>query len=242
MNPDGSDYIKQQIIGKGVVVAIDGPSGSGKSTVSRLLAAEMDAQYLDTGAMYRAVAWFVLEQGISPSDKVDVEKCLAALDLRVEAVPHAPRIFVGETNVTKLIREERVTLASSEVSSLPKVRETLIAKQREIIAAARESGRGIVAEGRDITTVVVPDATVRVLLTASEEARMARRAGELHLSAEDVRDQTLGRDKQDSATTSFLEAAEGVHAIDSTSMNADQVKDAIIDLIRDALHLPHPQD
>lgn len=242
MNPDGSDYIKQQIVGKGVVVAIDGPSGSGKSTVSRLLAAEMDTQYLDTGAMYRAVAWFVLEQGINPSDKVAVEYALQKLNLRVEAVPHAPRIFVGDTNVTKLIREERVTLASSDVSSLPKVRETLIAKQREIIAEARESGRGIVAEGRDITTVVAPDATVRVLLTASEEARMARRAGELKMAAEDVRDQTLGRDQQDSATTSFLEPAEGVNVIDSTSMTAEQVKDAIIALVRDALNLPHPQD
>lgn len=238
MNPDGSDYIKTQVIGKGVVVAIDGPSGSGKSTVARQLAAEMDVKYLDTGAMYRALAWYVLEKGIDPANQEAVTAAADELPLRVEPFAHAPRFFVGDTNVTRLIRSEEVTNASSVVSQNIQVRAKLILRQREIIAEAEESGRGIVVEGRDITTVVAPKAHVRVLLTASPEERMRRRASELGAPTADVKSQTLDRDARDAAVTSFMSAAPGVVTIDSTGMTVAEVKDEIIALVRKALGIP----
>jgi cytidylate kinase len=156
------------------VVAIDGPSGSGKSTVSRRLAAAIDARYLDTGAMYRAVTWAVLDAGVDPQDAGAVAAIADKITLTSGIDPEAPHISVDGRPLDREIRSADVTSAVSAVAAVPAVRSALVAQQREIINAARR----IVVEGRDIASVVAPDATLKVYLTASEAERARRRSTE----------------------------------------------------------------
>jgi cytidylate kinase len=208
------------------VVAIDGPSGTGKSTVSRGVASRLGARYLDTGAMYRAVALAVLRAGVSPSDADGVEGVLKSVDLRMGTDPAAPATFLDGVPVDVEIRSAEVTAGVSAVAGVPAVRAGLIAQQRDIIGAG-----GIVVEGRDITTVVAPDAAVRVLLTASEEARAARRGAETGTSAATQAEALRRRDTIDSRTTSFLEAAPGVDVVDTTEMRQDAVVERLLELV-----------
>ncbi|RQW81758.1 (d)CMP kinase, partial [Micromonospora globispora] len=149
------------------VVAVDGPSGSGKSTVSRRLAVGIGARYLDTGAMYRAITWAVLRSGVDLTDAESVTKVAGEVDLRIGTDPQGYGVTADGVNVDREIRGPEVTGSVSAVAALPAVRELLVARQREIIANA---GR-IVIEGRDIGSVVAPDADLKVYLTASEAAR-----------------------------------------------------------------------
>lgn len=212
------------------VVAIDGPSGSGKSSTSRLVASHFGWDYLDTGAMYRAAAWGWLQSDIPAHDHRAIADLVAQLDLQVRTDPQHPTCAVEGVDVTAAIREPEISAMVSIVSSIQDVRDILIARQRAIISAAE---KGIVAEGRDITTVVAPDADVRILLVADPQARVARRAAELGegVSADDVTDQVIRRDADDSKVTAFTRAADGVVEIDSTSLNLDQVVATVIELI-----------
>jgi len=224
-----------------LVIAIDGPSGSGKSTVSRRVASALGLAYLDTGAIYRAATWWCLEQGVDLADPQAVLEAVRAMPLEIGLDPEAPSFRVGGTDVTAAIRTPEVTAAVSQVSANLEVRAVLRQVQRAAIEAQSgaesfSAGRGIVAEGRDITTVVAPDADVRILLTASEEARLARRAREVHGSADAraiaaTRDLVVGRDSKDATVTSFLEAADGVVTIDSSDMGLEEVVRTVLDLV-----------
>lgn len=218
-----------------LVVAVDGPSGSGKSSVSKAVARRLGAAYLDTGAMYRAVAWHVLDSGVDLADPDAIAGAARAMDLRQSTDPDVESVAVGGTDVTDAIREDRVTDVVSTVAVVIPVREELQRRQRAAIAGA---GR-IVAEGRDITTVVAPDAHARVLLTASAEARMARRSGQLQRAGAGERDaatlerQVSGRDARDSAVSTFDRPAEGVALVDSTELDFEQTVAAVLAAVQD---------
>ncbi|HEY6798265.1 MAG TPA: (d)CMP kinase [Kineosporiaceae bacterium] len=220
-----------------LVVAIDGPSGSGKSSVSREIAVRLGLAYLDTGAMYRAACWSVLEHGIDPADGATVAEHVRRLPLVMGTEPGAPTVRVGEVDVTSAIRRTRVTAAVSAIATNLEVRAELRRRQREIIEASRlgEHG-GCVAEGRDITTVVAPDADVRILLTADERSRLARRALEVHGRAdsgalEATRDQVLRRDADDATVSSFHVPADGVLHLDSSRLDFEQTVVAVLEAI-----------
>jgi cytidylate kinase len=213
-----------------VVVAIDGPAGSGKSSVSKAVARKLGFGYLDTGAAYRALAWLVLDREVDTDDAAAVAGALGDFDYSIGTDPDAYFVRVGGTDVTEAIREPRVSAAVSAVARVPEVRAHLTELFRTI---AREVDRpGVVVEGRDITTVVAPEARVRILLTASEEARMGRRSAELPTqSAHTVSEQLRSRDRADSQVVDFMSAADGVTTVDSTHLDFEQTVDAVIDVI-----------
>ncbi|GGE91201.1 (d)CMP kinase [Mycetocola zhadangensis] len=213
------------------VVAVDGPAGSGKSSVSKAAAKRLGFAYLDTGAAYRALAWHVLDSSVNPDEAPAVIASLASFDYAIGTDPDGYGVRVGKTDVTNSIREPRVSAAVSAVARVPEVRAHLTALFRDIIQHTEK--RGIVVEGRDITTVVAPDATARILLTASEEARMSRRSAELATeSASDVAIALQKRDRADSRVVDFMTAADGVVTVDSTNLNFDETVDAVLDVIR----------
>lgn len=224
-----------------LVVAIDGPSGSGKSTVSRRVAQALGLAYLDTGAMYRAATWWALRSGVSLTDQDAVTELVRSMPLVMGVDPTAPTVTVDGVDVGEAIRETSISAAVSAVATNLEVRAELGGRQRDEIAAQAASssfsgGRGIVAEGRDITTVIAPDADVRLLLTASEAARLARRAREVHGSddaaaVEATKDQVLRRDADDSTVASFTVAADGVVTIDSSELDLEQTVQAVLDVI-----------
>lgn len=227
--------------GPALVVAIDGPSGSGKSTVSRHVASFLGLAYLDTGAIYRAATWWCVHEGVDLEDGEAVLAAVRRMPLEMGVDPVAPAVHVGGHDVSAAIRTAEVTGAVSTVSSNLDVRAELRDLQRSAISSQSRSeslseGRGIVVEGRDITTVIAPDADVRVLLTASEEARLARRAREVHGSAdaaavEATRALVVDRDAVDAAVTSFLEAADGVVTIDSSALTIDETVQLVLELV-----------
>jgi cytidylate kinase len=228
----------------GLVIAIDGPSGSGKSTISRRLATDLGLAYLDTGAMYRAATWWCLDQGVPLADADAVAEAVATMPLVMVMDPGSPAVLVGHTDVTAAIRSTEIATAVSAVATNLPVRAVLRDLQRQLIAAeaggGSSGGRGIVAEGRDITTVVAPDAHVRILLTASEHARLARRAREVH-GADDAgslaatADQVLRRDRDDSTVATFHEAADGVVTLDSSHLSLEETIQAAHRLIEEVL-------
>jgi cytidylate kinase len=212
------------------LVAIDGPAGSGKSSVSRMVARRLGFDYLDTGAAYRALAWYVLSKGINPADAQAVVDTLSGFDYSIGIEPDRYFVKVGDTVVTDAIREPKVTAAVSSVARIPEVRSHLTDLFRGI--AADSPRTGVVVEGRDTTTVVAPQAEVRILLTASEEARMARRSAEISTqSAETVAEQLRSRDRADSQVVEFMSAADGVITVDSTHLDFEQTIDAVLDVI-----------
>lgn len=213
------------------VVAVDGPSGSGKSTVCRTVARRLGLRYLDTGSMYRAVTWAGLDRGVDLADTEAVAALTRALDLDVRTDPDAPGVTVDGVDVTAPIRETRISEAVSAVATNLAVRADLIARQRAFVADGR-----LVAEGRDITTVVAPGAEVRILLTASEEARLARRAREVHGSDDAAalaatHAQVVSRDARDATVVDFRTAADGVVELDTSALGLDEVVAAVLDLV-----------
>jgi CMP/dCMP kinase len=203
-----------------VVVAVDGPSGSGKSTVSRRLAAALGAHYLDTGAMYRAVTWAVLRSGVDLSDADAVAKVAAEVRLSIGTDPAAPTISADGVGIDVEIRGPEVTGAVSAVAAVPAVRQLMVARQRELIA---DAGR-IVVEGRDIGSVVAPDADLKVFLTASADARAQRRSAEIAADVTATAADLARRDKLDStrAASPLLQAPDAV-TLDSTELGIDEV-------------------
>jgi cytidylate kinase len=215
------------------VVAVDGPAGSGKSSVSRASARSLGFDYQDTGAAYRALAWSCIERGVDTMDAGAVIESLAGFDYRIGIDPDRYFVRVGGDDVTEEIREPRVSAIVSAVARIPEVRAYLVELFRGVI---RGSDRpGIIVEGRDITTVVAPDARVRILLTASPEVRMARRSAELSgESAEKTARQLASRDAQDSKVVDFMNAADGVLTVDSSDLDFDQTVTAVVTLVREA--------
>ena len=224
-----------------IVVAIDGPSGSGKSTVARAVAEDLGVGYLDTGAMYRALTWWCLHEGVDVNDRSAVAGTMATLPLEVGTDPEEPWVRVGGHDVTQAIRETRISSVVSAVATNLDVRASMRLRQRAIIAESVERSGGCVAEGRDITTVVAPDADVRVLLTASEDARLARRTLEIHggtdadsLAA--TRDQIVRRDRDDSTVSQFVTAADGVVTVDTSALDLQEAIAAVLAVVRE--HAP----
>ncbi|WP_237225314.1 (d)CMP kinase [Rothia nasisuis] len=213
-----------------LVIAIDGPSGSGKSSVSKAVARHYGLEYLDTGAMYRALTWYCLNQQVDTTDATALVSAARAFPYSQGTSPDEEVIEVGGVDVREAIREPRISEAVSSVASNLEVRKILIDLQRSFIARAVT---GMVAEGRDITTVVAPHADARVLLTASEEARLARRGLQLGgtQNSEQLTAQVSARDAKDSKVTSFTEAAEGVTLVDSSDLNFDETVTAVIDAV-----------
>jgi cytidylate kinase len=216
----------------GVVVAIDGPSGSGKSSTSRGVAARLGLRYLDTGAMYRAMTWWMLRHHVPVDDPVAVAQHCAEPTIEAGSDPTHPTITVDGADVAAAIRTPEVTGAVSPVSAVPQVRARLVVLQRAAIENAMD-GPGIVVEGRDIGAVVAPDADVKIYLTADAAARAARRAAEeggSDLSATET--SLLARDRIDSTrTASPLTMAEGAVHIDSTPYSLEEVVDLIVGLV-----------
>jgi cytidylate kinase len=210
--------------GSGLVVAIDGPSGAGKSSTSRGVARALGLRYLDTGSMYRALTWWLLDRGVAATDPDVVARLAAEPVIEVSTNPAVPWTRVDGTDVSEAIRTREVTDAVSAVAAVPRVRARLIAMQREIIAAG-----GIVAEGRDIGTVVAPGAQVKVFLTADSAARAGRRSAEAIWSTQADQDR---RDRLDAAQSA--KAADAV-VVDSTGLGLDEVIGLIVGLVPQAL-------
>jgi cytidylate kinase len=224
-----------------LVIAIDGPSGSGKSSVSREVATRLGLAYLDTGAMYRAATWWCLHEGVPLTDADAVAALVRGFPLEIGLDPAAPSVRVDGIDIDAAIRETAISSAVSTVATNLEVRAELGRLQREAIAAERvpssfSGGRGVVAEGRDITTVIAPDADVRILLTASEEARLARRALDVHgtddpSAVRATRDQVLRRDADDSTVAAFRVASDGVATVDSSELDFEQTVQAVLDVV-----------
>jgi cytidylate kinase len=213
-----------------LVIAIDGPSGSGKSTTSKGVARALGLAYLDTGAMYRAIACAYLDAGVDPSDVAGVIASTLGAEVQISTDPDVEKVVVNGIDVTERIRSQEISTKVSAVSTVPECRENLVARQRAIIDAAEH---GIVAEGRDITTVVAPDADVRLLLTADPEIRMARRQRDLggEVDAAALADQVLRRDRDDSKLVNFTTAADGVTGLDCTELTLEETIQAVLDLV-----------
>ena len=211
-----------------VVVAVDGPSGAGKSSVSRAVAKRLHLRYLDTGSMYRALTWWVLEHGVDVHDPAAVAAAAKEPDIQVGTDPAAPTITVNGVDVRRAIRTDRVTSAVSAVSAVPDVRARMVQMQREAIAAG-----GIVVEGRDIGTAVAPDATAKIFLTASEEVRAARRAAEHSATdPEATRVAQRRRDHLDSSRpASPLRKATDAVEVDATDLALDDVVARVVTVV-----------
>jgi len=220
----------ENLPGAGKFIAIDGPAGSGKSSVSAAIARQRGYGLLDTGAAYRALAWHVLERGDDTDDAQAVLAAASEFDLRLGLDPDDRTVAVAGNDITAAIRDPRVSGAVSGVARVPAVREQVNIFFRSLVANA--SHPAVVVEGRDITTVVAPDAPVRILLTAAPEVRAARRAGEL--AGEDAATVAAAlhkRDASDSAVVDFLNAAEGVEVVDTTHLDFSQTIDAVLAVI-----------
>ena len=217
----------------GLVIAVDGPAGSGKSSAARGVARALGMRYLDTGAMYRALTWWLQAQDIDTADSPAVLRDFRRPTIEVGTDPAAPRIAVDGQDVAGPIRTREVSNSVSAVAALPQVREYLIGLQREIIAAAVAVGPGIVAEGRDIGTVVAPDAEVKVFLTASEAIRALRRSADLAAdpaaTAELTRQEQARRDQRDAPQ--MARAADAAE-LDTTALGLNEVIAEIVKLAR----------
>ncbi|MFV0374164.1 (d)CMP kinase [Microbacterium sp.] len=213
-----------------LVIAIDGPSGSGKSSTAREVARRLSLGYLDTGAMYRAVTVAFLDSGVDPADTAAVIAATTGADIEISLDPDAHWVRVNGREVTAEIREPRTSANVSAVATIPECRADLVRRQRALMDS---DPRGVVAEGRDVTTVVYPDADVRILLTASEVERLARRGSELagQVSEADLRDQVLRRDADDSLLVNFTQAADGVHHLDTSELSFTHVVDVVLALV-----------
>ena len=231
------------------VIAVDGPAGSGKSSTSRAVAARLGLRYLDTGAMYRAMAWGMLCRDVDVSDPTAVAAVAHQPEVAITTAPEGQTVTCDGVDVTEDIRSQRVTSAVSAVSAVPEVRARLVDLQRQVVADALAAGVGIVVEGRDIGTVVLPDAMLKVFLTADEAERAYRRALEeaVRSGATDpeseaaeasaaVRERLALRDSIDSGrAASPLRPADDAVVVEATTLTLDQVVDRVIMLAEERL-------
>lgn len=215
-----------------IIVAIDGPAGSGKSTVTREIARTLGWELLDTGSVYRALTWYCRSHGV-PLDNPDAVSQITPEFLRVWELSLQPDerwVRVDGVDVTDAIRATEISNSVSHVASVMAVRDAVNNRFREILHGSKAPG--IITEGRDMTTVVVPDATVRILLTADEAVRIARRQAERSAdNPEAVARSVTARDAKDGQVVNFTEASAGVDVIDSTQLDLPAVIDAVLGII-----------
>lgn len=214
-----------------MIIAIDGPSGAGKSTLGRKLARELGLLYIDTGAMYRAVALAVMESSVTATDDLAVGSLASRVDVDLAGDPDSLKVTLGGRDVTEQIRNEEVTRMSSVVSAIPEVRRAMVVRQREM------GQRGAVLEGRDIGTVVFPDADVKFFLTAEPQQRAERRfaeeQGDKAGLAETLADM-IERDQRDSTRAdSPLKIADDAVVIDSTGISIEEVFERMMSNVRE---------
>lgn len=221
---------------EGLILAVDGPSGTGKSTTCRALAKQLDAKYIDTGAMYRVATLAVLRQGVDPADKQAVISATANLPLEVSDDPDSTQVLFDGADVSRVIREDEVTQNVSAVSAIPEVRENLVALQRTL---AQRAHRAIV-EGRDIGTVVLADAPAKAFMTASAEVRAQRRHDQNEKAGiasdfQSVLADVQRRDAADSSrATSPLRPADDATIVDTSDMSPEDVVQALINVVKES--------
>lgn len=214
---------------KNYAIAIDGPAGSGKSTVAKILAKELEMIYIDTGAMYRTVALYLIRKGISTTDEKAVEETLPKIKINIKMEDGLQKIFLEDEDVTTKIRTQEVGQGASDVGLILCVREKLVEIQRDLA-----KGKKVIMDGRDIGTNVLTNAEVKIYLNASVEERTKRRMGELKSNGietdfETVKEQILFRDKNDMTREhNPLRKAEDAVEIDSTTMSIEEVVNAVI--------------
>ncbi|GAA4782664.1 (d)CMP kinase [Streptomyces ziwulingensis] len=215
-----------------VIVAIDGPSGTGKSSTSKAVAAQLRLNYLDTGAQYRAITWWMVANGVDTDDAQAVAAAADKPEILSGTDPENPTITVDGVDVAGPIRTQEVTSKVSAVSAVPEIRTRITELQRAIAAAAVT---GIVVEGRDIGTTVLPDADLKIFLTAAAEARAARRSGELKDSdVKATREALIKRDAADSTRkTSPLAKADDAVEVDTTDLTLPQVIECVVTLVEE---------
>mgnify|MGYP001120581493 CR=1 FL=1 len=214
-------------------IAIDGPAGAGKSTIAKMVSAEMGYIYVDTGALYRTIAIYLKENNIADED---IEKSLENADVSLKFIDGTQRVYLGDRDVTGLIRTPEISMAASRTSAIPAVRRHLFDLQQKI---ARENN--IIMDGRDIGTVVLPDADVKIYLTATPEERANRRYKELSEkpdcpSYDDVLNDIIQRDYQDmNRTAAPLKQADDAVLVDSTNLTLEQAVERITEIIRERI-------
>lgn len=223
-------------VGDGIIVAIDGPVGAGKSTVAKLIAKGLSIVYVDTGAMYRAVGLYAVRNNVDTKDRERLSKLINEIEIDVKVSNAGQRIFLNKEDVTGLIRTPEMSMAASNVSAIPEVRARLVDMQREI-----GKNRSIVMDGRDIGTVVFPNANIKIYLTASPEERAGRRYSELinkgqKVTFKEVYEDLMKRDHNDmSRDASPLKPAEDAVILDTTGKDLEKVVKEAIELINATL-------
>lgn len=214
-------------------IAIDGPVGAGKSTIAKLVAKKLNIIYIDTGAMYRTVGLYVVRKGLDTKSADDVKSVLDEINLEVKLLQKGQTIFLNGENVTDLIRTPEISMAASCVSAVPEVREKMVEMQRNM--AKSES---VIMDGRDIGTVVLPNANIKIYLNAALDTRTERRYKELirkgqKVTFEDVKNDIIQRDKNDmERETSPLKKAEDAIELDTTGKTLEQVVDEVVNLVK----------
>jgi len=213
----------------GKIVAIDGPAGAGKSTIARRVATRLGFTYIDTGAMYRALALWALRQKLNPSDPHRMEQLAIAADIALDS--GNARVFLNSEDVTDAVRTSDVSEAASRVAAISAVRREMVAKQRAIAAS-----RNVVMEGRDIGTVVFPEAQVKIFLDANPVSRVDRRQAQTGGEISEVAGEIADRDRRDSTRpdSPLAQAPDAVY-VDSTSLSIEEVEEAVLRLVRERI-------
>ncbi|QPK94688.1 bifunctional cytidylate kinase/GTPase Der [Actinomyces sp. zg-332] len=224
---------------KNIVVAIDGPSGSGKSSVSKQVAKTLNMAYLDTGATYRAATWWCLQNDIDFTNEEVVVSTIESMPLEMPLDPSVQKIICADTDITEIIRTDEITSKVSKVSTILKAREVLVQLQKQIIEDVLLE-KSIIVEGRDITTVVYPQADIKLLITADERTRVIRRAKELYgdeyeKHIDTTFENSIGRDKKDSVVVEFMKASEGTTLVDTTLLDFDETVQTVLDMVEETI-------
>ncbi|HOM01763.1 MAG TPA: (d)CMP kinase [Acetivibrio sp.] len=221
-----------------ISIAIDGPAGAGKSTIAKLISKALNILYLDTGAMYRAVALKAIREGIDTSNREQMSKLVEDIDIKISHSEDMQHVFLDGEDVTGLIRTPEVSIGASNVAAVPAVRLKMVELQREI-----SKMNSVVMDGRDIGTYVLPDATLKFFLTASVEARALRRYNELlskgmtQMTLEDVKKDIEYRDKNDSSREfAPLSKAQDAIEIDTTDLSIEQVVNKIMEYVKEYVY------
>ena len=215
-------------------VAIDGPAGAGKSSVAKAVAAQLGFVYIDTGAMYRSVALYAIENNFDPKDENKLKEVINDLDIKIKHINKEQHIFLNDKDVSSQIRTPEVSRAASDVATVGIVREKLVQMQRELAKV-----ENVIMDGRDICTIVLPNAQIKIFLTASVDARAKRRYDEMLQKGtlceyEQIKKEIIARDKNDSERKiSPLKQAEDAVFLDTSNMTFDEVKDTIINMIKE---------